>query len=49
MFEGANEGRKRRWRDGERKRWAYVLMTLVAAVSPVPAAAQSSEGKLGRS
>lgn len=51
MFEGASEEGKRRQQDSERKEAdrLYILMTLVAAVSPVPAGAQSSEGKLGRS
>ncbi len=49
MFEGASEGRKQRQKDNKKKRWANILMTLVAAVSPVPAGAQSSEGKFGRS
>lgn len=49
MFEGAGKGGKQRQKDSERKRWVYILMTLVAAVSPVPAGARRSEGKLGRS
>jgi len=44
MFEGAAEAGRQKRKDSERKRWVYILMTSVAAVSPASTGARAQRG-----